>query len=127
MNQDVADDLERWLKLGEARSAAVAAVHLESAMRRSGRNGIGFERLRDAYMALLDRRGFLVRTPEELSRTIREIQDVGAGFDLYDLSEALAGVDAASTECLNLARERHFPELRPFVPRCRCGHHKERP
>lgn len=115
------------MKLGETRSATAAAAELEADLRRQGRNGVEFDRLRRAFVDLLGRRGYLVGTPEELAGSIAEIREVGAGFDLYDLAETLATVDATATECLKPARLRHWPELAPFVPRCRCGKHPEKP
>jgi hypothetical protein len=113
--------LEHWMSLAEVRPAVSAAIRLESALRRTRRNGIGLDRLRSAFVRLLERRGFLVGSPDDLSRSIAEIRDVGIGFDLYDLSEALAGVDAAAAECVKASKVRHLPELQPFVSGCRCG------
>ncbi len=107
--------------LAEVRSAVLAAVGLEAALRRTGRNEVDLDRIRDAYLRLLERRGFRVGSPEELSRSLAEIRDVGSGFDLYDLSEALAGVDAAASGTLAPSKARHLPELASFVPSCRCG------
>lgn len=123
--RDLSADLEYWMKVGETRPAVAAAVELEADLRRAGHNGIGFDRLRHAFVGLLGRRGYLVGTPEELKSSISEILNLGVGFDLYDLSQALAAVDAVAAECLNPAGERHLPELTTFVPSCRCGKHPE--
>ncbi len=112
------------MKLGETRSAVVAAAELEAEFRR-GQNGVEFERLRRAFLELLGRRGYLVGTPGELAGSMAEILAVGTGFDLYDLAETLAALDATATECRQPTRARHWPELKPFVSRCRCGGHAE--
>jgi hypothetical protein len=115
-------DLERWMGLGETGPALTAAVRLQEALHRSQDSGADLDRLRHAYVALLERRGYRVGSPEALVAAIEEIRDVGPGFDLFDLSEALAAVDAAAAECRWTSSPRRLPELRPFVPECRCGH-----
>lgn len=75
-------DIEELLALGKTRAAVEAASGLS--------NGAAAGRLRHAFLDLLQRRGYFVGSPDELARSILEIRDVGAGFDLYDLSAALA-------------------------------------
>ena len=106
MIRDLSGDLEHWLLLGETRSALDVAVELKADLRR---DGPGFDRLRRAFVGLLGRRGYLVSTPEEIRSSIAEIRDVGPGFDLYDLLEALAALDVAV-----------LPESR-----CSCDRHPE--
>ena len=47
------------------------------------------ERLRAAFLSLLRVRGYFVETPEDVAASLREIEGVGRGFDLFDLFEAL--------------------------------------
>ena len=84
-------------------------------------DGVAFGRLRSSFLALLGRRGYLVKSPEEVARSIREIRDIGPGFDLYDLAEALAACDVAAHDCLNLSPNPPLPELDVFRKRCGCG------
>ena len=43
-----------------------------------------------AFHSLLERRGYFVSTPPDLAASLEEIRKLGAGFDLYDLAQALA-------------------------------------
>lgn len=52
--------------------------------------GAPVARLREAFARLLERRGYFVRTPQELTGSLREILAMGAGFDLFDLARALS-------------------------------------
>ncbi|HEX7901843.1 MAG TPA: hypothetical protein VF950_29060 [Planctomycetota bacterium] len=83
------------MKRGDVRKAVEAA-------RRLGTADGGLEEVRGAFLALLDQRGYFVGTSEQIDASLREIQDVGPGFDLYDLAEALA------------ARDVHSSQLAPF-------------
>jgi hypothetical protein len=74
------------------------------------------------YVRLLESRGYF--TAERIDGSLREIQDVGAGFDLFDLSSGLARCDAKITLCLRALPERAFPPLAPFAPECVCPHHQ---
>ena len=70
------------MKRGDVRGAIEAARRLGDALPRG--NG-----LRGAFLELLDQRGFFVESPEQVAASIREIREVGPGFDLYELSDAL--------------------------------------
>ena len=72
------------MRRGDVRGAVEAARRLGGALRGGPANG-----LRRAYLELLDQRGYFVRTPEQIAASIREIREVGPGFDLYELSDAL--------------------------------------
>ena len=73
------------MRRGDVREALGAARRL----RRSPAEGARLEVLREAFLALLDRRGYFVETPAQIEASLREIREVGPGFDLYDLVEAL--------------------------------------
>lgn len=112
----VAEGLER---LGRAREAA-------------GPEGLDLRGLWEAFLRLLSRRGFYVRTPAEVDASLEEIRALGEGFDLYDLAVVLAEFGRRSSaspsgrgaECL-------FPELDRFpagaVPAPGSGRTKEGP
>ena len=70
------------MKRGDVRGAIEAARRLGEAL--PWGNG-----LRGAFLALLDQRGYFVKSPEQVAASIREIRDMGPGFDLYELSDAL--------------------------------------
>jgi hypothetical protein len=96
---------------GEAREGAEAARRLGEALHRQEAGVAGLERLRAAFLSLLRERGYFVKTPEDLATSIREIRDVGPGFDLYDLFD-----------CLGLSPRRCLPELSEWFGRpCSCG------
>ena len=120
----MAADLSKWMNLGDTGPAIAAASHLDAALHKSRSIGTHFGIPRQAFLTLLCRRGYLVGTPEEVARSIREIYEIGPGFDLYSLSEALAACDLALVSCLGLAVERQLPELGIFDVRCRCGGRK---
>lgn len=73
-------------------------------LRYRARRGLG--RVREPLVRLLHRRGYFVRTPEELAASIEEIRQTGTGFDLYELLAAIASCDEGPRP--------EFPELRPF-------------
>lgn len=75
------------MKRGEAREAVEAARELGDSLHRLDDGDV--ERLRAAYLSLLCLRGYFVRTPEDVAASLREIKNVGPGFDLFDLFDAL--------------------------------------
>lgn len=103
------------VRRGETRPAIDAARRLEREVHGGGPGAGALEGLRDAFFALLDLRGYFVRTAAEVSEAIREIREVGAGFDLYDLAEALAACD-----CRGVSNEPRIPELKEFQRPCAC-------
>jgi hypothetical protein len=107
---------------GEAREGAETARRLGEALHRQEADVAGLERLRGAFLDLLRERGYFVKTPEDVATSVREIRDVGPGFDLYDLSDALAACDVAASDCLGLSPRRCLPELSVWFGRpCSCG------
>jgi hypothetical protein len=114
--------------LQEARpGAALEAVHrLTNELRETGADGADLGSAWDAFVGLLERRGYYVATPEELAASLDEIRSVGGGFDLYELAAGLAGYDAAAVDCLGLRERRQFPRLAPFARPCGCGRHPPR-
>jgi hypothetical protein len=69
-----------------------------------------------AFVRLLDRRGYFVDTPDELATSLKEIEEIGAGFDLYDLAQSLARYDSVRSRCRRLGRSHCLPELKGFAP-----------
>ena len=83
------------MKRGDVRGAAEAARRLGDPPA---------EGLRGVFFALLDQRGYFVKSAEQIAASLREILEVGPGFDLYELSAALAAAAG-------------WPELAPFSRR----------
>ena len=81
------------------------------------------KRLWGSFQSLLQRRGYFVDNPAEFEASLKEIEDLGEGFDLHDLVRALARYDAALSECGSRRLPRRFPQIRHFAPRCECGRH----
>ena len=77
----------------------------------------------EPYKRLLHRRGYYASTAAELRETLSDIASMGSGFDLYDLSRALADYDTLIADCLQARRDRFFPELGIFASKCPCGRH----
>jgi hypothetical protein len=78
----------------------------------------------EAFAQLLHHRGYFVSTSDETGRSLREIREVGEGFDLFDLARALARLDLTVTECTAALSGRLFPLLLEFAPACDCGRHR---
>ena len=70
------------MRRGDVRGAIEEARRLGDALPRG--NG-----LLGAFLVLLDQRGYFVKSPEQIAASLREIRDMGPGFDLYELSDAL--------------------------------------
>jgi hypothetical protein len=70
----------------------------------------------EPFLFLLGRRGYFVSGPAETRHALREILEMGPGFDLYDLAAAVARCDRALARQLDAPSSRAFPELRPFAP-----------
>jgi hypothetical protein len=77
----------------------------------------------EPYKRLLHRRGYYASTAAEIRETLSDIAAMGSGFDLYDLSRALADYDTLLADCLQARRGRFFPELGIFASKCPCGRH----
>lgn len=111
------------MESGDTVRAIASARDLAAALWERKLGEAAADGLQAAFHALLHRRGYFVSTPAALATTLGEIRVLGEGFDLYDLARQLAALDTVATECLHLARQPLFPELRAFAPRCPCGQH----
>lgn len=119
--------LEEQLRRGETRPALETTKRLDREIHEGRIDAEALEGTRAAFLALLDLRGYLLRTPEELAGSIREIRELGPGFDLYDLAAGLASCDAAASQCRGPALPRRIPELSGFAPSCSCRAASVRP
>ncbi len=72
------------------------------------------------FLELLHRRGFFADTPERISTSLREIAEIGKGFDLYDLAVEVARCDTALSDCLRRQPARQLPALLRFEVPCDC-------
>ncbi|MBI3855997.1 MAG: hypothetical protein HY293_09940 [Planctomycetes bacterium] len=104
----------------EPSEAAAAMARLTSELHAHGLNGVNLTGMWNSFKRLLHRRGYYVTTPGQLAASLKEIEDVGEGFDLFDLARSLAHYDAVRMECRGLADHRVLPELEPFAPACAC-------
>ena len=68
----------------------------------------------EPFLYLLERRGYFVSGPAETRHALREILEMGPGFDLYDLAAAVARCDRALARHLDAPTSRAFPELKSF-------------
>jgi hypothetical protein len=78
-------------------------------------------RLWEAFRTLLRRRGYFVDSPSQVSDSLREIAEIGAGFDLHDLATTLARLHTGSTHCGRSRVPLGIPELEGFTRGCGCG------
>ncbi len=109
------------MEAGQARDAVDALSRLEASVRQKGKaDGVRLSRIWEAFRLLLHRRGYFVSAPEQIADSLKEIHEVGQGFDLHDLAVTIARFDMEITQCLKLLPERLFPELHAFAPRCDC-------
>ncbi len=112
---------------GEPLEATAALDRLTTQLQDEGLDGINLSGLWAGFKRLLYRRGYFVNTPVELSTSLKEIEQVGEGFDLYDLARGLAQYDLLRMERVGLAGHRALPELKAFsVPRPSTRHRKEK-
>lgn len=102
------------MRRGETREAVEAARKLSGLLHDGAVSRTGLETLREAFLKLLDLRGYFTASTRDVARSVSEIRDVGEGFDLYDLSAALAACDVAATEGRRLPARRFLPELSAF-------------
>ena len=79
------------MKRGEAREAVESARGLGDILHRL--DDAAVEKLRAAFLSLLRVRGYFVTTPEDVAASLREIKNVGRGFDLFDLLDALGATN----------------------------------
>lgn len=111
------------MEAGDTAGAIAAARELAGALWERRANEAPDPALREAFRTLLRRRGYYSASPADLAWSLEEIHALGEGFDLYDLARELAALDRVATECLKLAPQPLFPEIRAFAPRCPCGAH----
>jgi hypothetical protein len=98
----------RAMETGEAADARRAV----EALRPLGPPTPGLARaLWTSFLALLGRRGYFARSPGEIEASLREIGEVGEGFDLYDLARSLCRYDSA----FHTNGDRVFPVLARFA------------
>lgn len=113
------------LEAAEPGQAARALSGLAEALHAQGADELNLNNAWKAFKRLLSRRGYFVDTPAKLVASLKEIEQIGAGFDLYDLARSLARYDAVRTTCLHLAGSRILPHLIPFAPDCACTKHQK--
>ena len=112
---ELAREAVEALKAGEVARAQERMVAMDGAAPSSGaRDPSALAGAWGPFVRLLYRRGYFVSSPRLLEVTLREILEMGPGFDLYDLTTALARCDALLAR--SVAGSRLFPELRPFAP-----------
>lgn len=104
----------------EPSQATEILARLTSDFHARGVHGVNLTGLWNSFKRLLQRRGYFVSTPAQVSTSLEEIAAVGEGFDLFDLARNLAHYDAVRMDRRGLAGHRALPELRRFVPACTC-------
>lgn len=109
------------LEAVEPAQAMTVLSTLADDLHKSGQDRLNLDQAWERFKQLLQRRGYYVETPAKLSASLKEIEEVGAGFDLYDLARSLARYDLARTKCRKLATARALPELKSFASNCVCG------
>jgi len=113
------------LEAVEPTQATRALSGLAEALHSQGADELNLNDAWKAFKRLLSRRGYFVDTPAKLIASLKEIEQIGAGFDLYDLARSLARYDAVRTKCLHLAGSRNLPYLIAFAPDCACTSHRK--
>lgn len=126
MTQSAQKTLTQVLSSLKAGDPSGASAALERLPEGPPPESAALKRLWASFQSLLQRRGYFVDTPAELEASLREIADLGEGFDLHDLARALARYDAAVSECGPRTLPRLFPQIRPFAPRCDCTRHPKK-
>ena len=113
---EVLDEAIHLIVSGDLAGATSAFERLDAAVASySSDDDVSLSSVWEPLLLLLDRRGYFVSGPAEIRKTFREILEMGAGFDLFDLSAAVAKCDRSLAHRLNAPTSRIFPELRPFV------------
>jgi hypothetical protein len=106
----------RMLASGEAGRAKLLFDQLCAAAGTYERgDGASLSSVWEPFLYLLERRGYFVSGPAETRHALREILEMGPGFDLYDLAAAVARCDHALARHLNAPTSRAFPELKSFA------------
>ena len=109
------------MEAAEPSQATTVLARLAEELHAHGINGVNLTGMWISFMRLLQRRGYFVATPAQIAASLKEIEDIGEGFDLFDLARSLAHYDAVRMECRGLVEHRVFPELRRFAPACTCN------
>lgn len=109
------------MEAAEPTQATTVLARLADDLHAHGIHGVNLAGMWTSFMHLLQRRGYYVTTPGQVAASLKEIEAVGEGFDLFDLARSLAHYDAVRMERRGLAGHRVFPELRPFAPGCSCA------
>lgn len=121
------EDVDRALqalKEGEVDQAATQFDRLTALAHERGKRVGGMPAAAwDLLLRLLEKRGFYVSTPDALSKSLDEIQELGQGFDLHTLMVAMARCDMTVAGRLGLGGASPFAPLRPFAPACSCARH----
>ncbi|MBI2933817.1 MAG: hypothetical protein HYY16_19410 [Planctomycetes bacterium] len=111
----------RAMEAGEASEAAEALQRVERCVHENrSAESLPLDELRERFYHLLHRRGFYVSTEDEIRRSVQEIREIGAGFDLYELARVLAQCDVTLTQCLGVRPQRYLPELGALASECGC-------
>jgi hypothetical protein len=113
------------LEAVEPSQATRALSGLAEALHARGADELDLNHAWKAFKRLLSRRGYFVDTPAKLIASLKEIQQIGEGFDLFDLARSLARYDAVRTKCRHLAGSRTLPSLSAFAPDCACTKHRK--
>ena len=111
------------MEAAEPSQATAVLAQLTSDLHSKGVNGVNLTGMWTSFKKLLHRRGYYVGTHAQVIRSLDEIEQVGEGFDLFDLARTLARYDTVRMECCGLTDHRSLPELRRFSPSCACAHH----
>jgi hypothetical protein len=116
------------MKAAEPTQAIAELSRLTELLHLQGIDRLDLDHAWDAFKRLLERRGYYVDTPARLKASLKEIDGIGAGFDLYDLARGLARYDAVRRKYRQPAGPRSLPDLKPFTPAlARSTHGKEKP
>lgn len=108
------------MEAAEPAQATAVLADLTARLHAQGVNGVNLTCMWNSLKRLLHRRGYFVATAAQLSASLKEIEEIGEGFDLFDLARNLARYDAVRNRCRGLADHRALPELRPFAGACSC-------
>lgn len=108
------------MEAAEPAEATTVLSRLTSELHAHGVNGVNLTGMWNSFKRLLHRRGYYVGTPAQVETSLKEIEAIGEGFDLFDLAQSLARYDAVRMECRGLTGHRALPELRRFAPKCPC-------
>ena len=113
------------IEAAEPSQAIAALAALSNELHSRGQERIDLTRAWEGFKLLLERRGYFVDSPENLAASLKEIQAVGPGFDLYDLARSLARYDSVRTKCRKLAGSKTLPELKSFASSCMCSRRRK--